>query len=89
MMRKSVDKNFSNPLLLLFSQSTSQGLVVLPVLLSLVGPSPHDASIVMEDFYRADDSSEEGDTNKGPSVNDVRIEGGGEQAQIRHCKIDV
>ena len=40
---------------------------MLPVLLSLVGPSPHDASIVMEDFYRADDSSEEGD-NKGGTI---------------------
>ena len=60
-------------MLILFFQSTLQGLVVLPVLLSLVGPNPHDASIVMEDFYRAD-SSEEGD-NKGPSINDVRIAG--------------
>ena len=26
--------------------------MVLPVLLSLIGPSPHDANIVMEDFYK-------------------------------------
>ena len=42
---------------------SAQGLVVLPVLLSLVGPSPHDANIVMEDFYKdgagGNDSSEE------------------------------
>ena len=47
---------------------------MLPVLLSLVGPSPHDASIVMEDFYRPDDSSEEGDTNKNDGGNNVELE---------------
>ena len=44
------------------------------MLLSLVGPSPHDASIVMEDFYRADDSSEEGDNNKKDGGNNVELE---------------
>ena len=56
-----------------------QGLVVLPVLLSLIGPSPHDANIVMEDFYKdgaGSDSSEEDREGKGDKMEmqDTKVE---------------
>ena len=62
-------------------KSILQGLVVLPVLLSLIGPSPHDANIVMEDFYKegagATDSSEGKEGDKGGvemEMKDTKVE---------------
>ena len=53
--------------------------MVLPVLLSLIGPSPHDANIVMEDFYKdgaAGTDSIEDKEGKGVDMEmmDTRVE---------------